>query len=199
MFLQTRSKCALVVAVCLVVLSAASRAAADSITLEWDGVDAQVTAPQNVNLTSSFTFDAWINPSSLANNPVVFEKGQDISNRVGLQVVSNGQIGGYLDSIGLFTVASPAGAIAANQFTHVAYVFDDAANQERLYVNGVQAGDKDTAAGKVPDAPAPGHDTSQTPLPMNGGGFALWGRAIRNYAIDYVSYFDSFATGVGGI
>lgn len=65
--------------------------------------------------------------------------------------------------------------------------------------NGVQAGDKDTAAGKVPDAPAKGHDTSATPLPMNGGGFALWAKAIRNYAVDFVSYFDQFATGVAGL
>lgn len=66
-------------------------------------------------------------------------------------------------------------------------------------VNGVQAGDKDTAAGKVPAGPAKGHDTSATPLPAGGGGYALWARAIRGYAIDYVSYFDRFAMGVGGL
>jgi len=66
-------------------------------------------------------------------------------------------------------------------------------------VNGVQAGKNDTAAGTVPDAPAKGHDTSKTPLPMNGAGYALWARAIRNYAVDYISYFDQFATGVAGL
>lgn len=66
-------------------------------------------------------------------------------------------------------------------------------------VNGVQAGEKDTAAGAVPAAPDKGHDTSQTPITMGGSGHALYGRAIRNYAVDYISFFDAFAKGVAGL
>jgi hypothetical protein len=61
MVLGTRSKCALVAAVCLMVLGAAGLAAADSITLQWDPTGAQVGYKVHVGVQSgSYTqhFDA---------------------------------------------------------------------------------------------------------------------------------------------
>src|SRR5688572_767280 len=52
MFLRTRSKCALMVAVCLVVLGATSRAAAESITLEWYPTGDQVGYTVHVGVQS---------------------------------------------------------------------------------------------------------------------------------------------------
>lgn len=66
-------------------------------------------------------------------------------------------------------------------------------------VNGVQAGPKDTAAGKVPDAPAKGHDTQGAMLPMGGGGAGIWAKAIRGYGADFVTYYDRIVTGAAGL
>jgi putative Ig domain-containing protein len=56
MFLKMRSKCAPMVAVCLLVLTASSRAAADSMTLEWDPIDGQVGYTVHVGQqTGSYT------------------------------------------------------------------------------------------------------------------------------------------------
>ena len=101
-----------------------------------DGVDDAVTAPQTIPITSSFTAEAWINPTSLQNNPVVFERSGGENDRIGLQILPDGTFGGYLDSPNQFNVIG--GTIPTNTFTHVVYLFDDAANSARLYVNGVQ-------------------------------------------------------------
>jgi len=52
MFLKMRSKCARMAAVCLVVLGATSRAAADSIALEWDPTGGQVGYKVHVGVQS---------------------------------------------------------------------------------------------------------------------------------------------------
>ncbi|MEP6901376.1 MAG: LamG-like jellyroll fold domain-containing protein [Actinomycetota bacterium] len=102
-----------------------------------DGIDDTVTAAQPNAITSSFTAEAWINPTSLAANPVIFERSDGtLTNRIGLQILSSGVIGGYMDSSAGFNVSG--GIIPINTFTHVIYLFDDAANSARLYVNGVQ-------------------------------------------------------------
>ncbi len=52
MFLKMRSKCARILAVCLIVLGATSRAAAESITLEWDPSGGQVGYKVHVGVQS---------------------------------------------------------------------------------------------------------------------------------------------------
>jgi hypothetical protein len=100
-----------------------------------DGSDDSVVAPATAALVSSFTVEAWINPSSLASNPVVFERGGSTVDRIGLQLLTSGTIGGYMDSNSGFNVSG--GSIPINGFTHIAYVLNDAANSASLYVNGV--------------------------------------------------------------
>ncbi len=86
-------------------------------------------------MNSSFTFETWINPTSLANNPVIFEKGTSLGVRIGLQALADGSLAGYFDGTS-YNITSAPGVIATNQFTHVAFVLDDAANELRLYANG---------------------------------------------------------------
>src|SRR5713101_2958472 len=65
-----------------------------------DGVAAFVDVPNspNLNITSSFTWDAWINPTSLINAPVIMSKEGSIPNRVGFEALASGALCGYFDS-----------------------------------------------------------------------------------------------------
>jgi Concanavalin A-like lectin/glucanases superfamily len=67
-----------------------------------DGSDDSVTVDQTPNSSNEITLDAWINPSTLnldeAVGPVVFEKGVDIFNRIGMQIKTDGSLCGYLNS-----------------------------------------------------------------------------------------------------
>ncbi len=102
-----------------------------------DGDNDTVTAPQTTGLTSSFTLDAWIKPDSLTGrNPVVFERGTSLNDRVGLQILGDGGLCAYFDST-TCSVVAPAGTITTGTFTHVALVMDDTSNQVRLYVDGM--------------------------------------------------------------
>lgn len=87
-------------------------------------------------LNSSFSFEAWVNAASLANAPVVFEKGAAVGNRVGLQVFADGTVCGYFDG-GTCTTYTGPGEVAANVWTHLALVHDCSAGRALVYVNGV--------------------------------------------------------------
>src|SRR5207244_12390574 len=54
------------------------------------GHDDSVAVAQTIETNSEITLDAWINPSTLSLGwpvgPVVFEKGTDIFNRIGMQI-----------------------------------------------------------------------------------------------------------------
>ena len=103
-----------------------------------DGVDDSVVAAQTPETDSEITLDAWIFPTSLSNaaiGPVIFEKGTAIANRIGVQVTTDGQLCGYLNS-DTFNVCSPAQTISDMQSAHVAVTFSNSAGEMRLYANG---------------------------------------------------------------
>jgi hypothetical protein len=104
-----------------------------------DGIDDFVSFPDsgNLNITSSFTWEAWINPASDTNSPVIMSKELEVGNRTGFELVSGGALCGYFDG-GFCSAVSPAGAVATGRFTHVAVVLDDAADEMRLYADGVR-------------------------------------------------------------
>lgn len=132
-----------------------------------DRIEIAGTSLQTLN--SSFTFEAWINPASLSGHPVVFQKGSPTLNRIGLQVTSAGQLGGYMDSGG-YTVSTAAGAIPTGVYSHVAFVFDDAANESRLYINGVLHAAAPEGRALMPNAGTLtiGNSTVSDPFPFNG-------------------------------
>jgi hypothetical protein len=63
-----------------------------------DGQDDSVTTNQTISTNNEITLDAWINPSTLSLGwpvgPVVFEKGADILNRIGMQIKTDGSLCG---------------------------------------------------------------------------------------------------------
>ena len=94
-----------------------------------------VPAAGNLDITFSFTLDAWINPESIANSPVILSKFNTVDDRVGLEVLADGSLCGYFGSS--CNAQSTGGLIRTGSFTHVAFVFDDTANRLELYVNGL--------------------------------------------------------------
>lgn len=87
---------------------------------------------------NSFTFEAWIKPTSVAGTMYIAVRGN----------VSGGSGGWYLRTIGTrldCTVdlptdsgaASPVGTLTSGSWTHVVFTYDDATKTCRLYANGV--------------------------------------------------------------
>lgn len=133
----------------------------------FDGIDDIALVPhvEALRIDSSFTIDLWVQPASLSGGPVLVSKELDTGNRVGLQVAADGTLGGYFDG-GAYNVATAAGTIAVGRYTHVAYVFDDAADTVSLYVDGAlaaSAAETRTPAGNDADLVF-GDSTSGAPL-----------------------------------
>ncbi|NIM52746.1 MAG: hypothetical protein GTN78_05450 [Gemmatimonadales bacterium] len=112
---------------------------ADAFNL--DGLDDFVNVPDDgsLNIESSFTWDAWINPNGLGNRPVIASKSAHDFNRVGFEVLADGSLCGYFDSPGC-TVFSFWPVVPTGVFTHVALVFDDGNDVLQLYANGALVG-----------------------------------------------------------
>lgn len=150
----------------------------------FDGVDDFVNVPHavNLNIQSSFTWDAWINPNSIGNSPVIASKSAATFNRVGFEVLSDGSLCGYFD-LHTCNIQSGPGVVTPGQFTHVAFVFDDVANTLRLYADGILVA---TAA----ETSSPAGNTASLTIGKSGifGGFEF------NGLIDEFEIFDRSLT-----
>jgi concanavalin A-like lectin/glucanase superfamily protein len=108
-----------------------------------NGVLAYVEAPISTpamntpGSSGSFTWEACVNPTSLANNPVVFSKELGPGNRAGLQINANGSICSYMNS-GSCAATSAPGVIATGHFARVTLLYDGSTNSFVTYVNGLQ-------------------------------------------------------------
>lgn len=113
-----------------------------------DGSSAYVEVPINTpafNFPVSFTWEAWINPTSLANNPVVFSKEDGINNRAGLQILPDGSLCSFTNS-GFCAAISAPGLISTCAFTKVTLLYDGSTNNLATYVNGSQVSSATVAA-----------------------------------------------------
>ncbi|MBX3101719.1 MAG: LamG domain-containing protein [Bacteroidetes bacterium] len=88
----------------------------------------------SLGITSSFTVECWVYLRTAGNYPVLVEKGTNVNQRFGLQVFATGELCGYISTS--CNVLAPAGSIPPQEWVHLAYVFDDATNQNTLYRNG---------------------------------------------------------------
>jgi Concanavalin A-like lectin/glucanases superfamily len=101
-------------------------------------VPINIAAMNNPGSLGSFTWEACVNPSSLANiNPVVFSKEASVGNRAGLQINSNGSLCSYMNS-GSCAATSAPGLVAPNTFTKVTLLYNGSTNNLVTYVNGLQ-------------------------------------------------------------
>jgi hypothetical protein len=115
----------------------------NSSFLSFDGNNDFVNAGTNssVNITSSMTVEAWINPSTSLgaswnrivhrNWPTGYFFGGKAGNTNALAVVLSGDLNACL---------SPDNTVVPGVWQHVAFVFDDIANTITIYHNGVVVG-----------------------------------------------------------
>jgi len=120
--------------------------------LVFDGVDDQVNIPALVDnsydLVGGGTVEFWVNPTTLSSSwtTVLGNRGSRNSGGVRFSFhLSATQIG--LDNgsaINTLDYAVPAGT---SNWTHLAFVMDDASSKTTVYVNGIQQGTIDGALG----------------------------------------------------
>ena len=106
--------------------------------LSFSGTVGNVTIPASptINLTSSFTISAWINPASLTGYRTVLIK--EVTGGCGywLQTAGNQISSGFSDGMFCRDHATTSVNLQAGTWYHVAAVFDDTANTYKIYLDG---------------------------------------------------------------
>ncbi|MCA9061860.1 MAG: DUF4347 domain-containing protein, partial [Planctomycetaceae bacterium] len=116
-------------------------------TLHFDGVDDFVTVADNaaLSITGALTVDAWINVESLPTGwaPIInkWQDGAVNERSYFITVKPTGQIQFLVSPDGISTSSvTSSSAVSLNEWTHVSGVFDAAAQELRLYIDGIQVG-----------------------------------------------------------
>lgn len=110
-----------------------------------DGVNDSVRIPHNANLNiqGSFSAEAWIFPRTLPNaGPRIFDKDSDsdLDNRWLLALNNDGtNVNSLTVAINSSAVVTPNNSISLNQWSHVAFTYNSATGDLKLFINGVQA------------------------------------------------------------
>lgn len=110
----------------------------------------------------SFTWEACVNPTSLADKPVVFSKEAavtGVNNRAGLQINPNGSLCSYMNA-GNCAITSSPGVVVTGQFSKLTMLYNGSTNNLVTYVNGVQVS---TVSVGLP------YNHSTAPAPFNIG------------------------------
>ena len=115
-------------------------------TLDFDGIDDNVTFRNQYNLTSPFSIEIWVKPSganALGNDQTIISKRSDNDRSTGYDLsLKNNILSFNWNSTG--TISSPY-AMGTSRWYHVAVIFDG--STYRLYVDGIQV---NSAAGTAP-------------------------------------------------
>jgi hypothetical protein len=94
----------------------------------------------SVNLPSTFTIDAWINPTDFSSQPMIVNKDDGITRSYYFEIGSSGQFGAeVITSAGDNQYLSASGAVVTNTWQHVAMTYDGSAGPDqkiKFYVNG---------------------------------------------------------------
>lgn len=100
---------------------------------EFDGVDDHVDSATDINFTSSFTIETWINGDSFSNAPIFISSGDGSTVDWYARVGSTGYMQvGYTGG----NSTDSTTVIETGEWYYLAYVHDDSANEDRFYVNG---------------------------------------------------------------
>jgi hypothetical protein len=107
--------------------------------LSFDGVDDRVSIPDapSLDLTAGVTLEAWVNPTNVGGWRMIVAKTTNGTPNNYFLALDDG-----VPTFGFFNTGwrehTGGAALPLNTWTHVAATFSDAANQVRLYVNGVE-------------------------------------------------------------
>ncbi len=92
-----------------------------------------------INLTGSFTLEAWVNPSTLSGlSKGIFAKGSSLGSslKYGLRVQSSGRVD-LVTNGSLRLVSTPAHPVKINEWTHVSATYNNSTNKFSIYINGI--------------------------------------------------------------
>jgi len=125
--------------------------------LRFDGVNDYVEIADNAALSGaagkSITVEAWVKPEAVnGNRPIAHKYLDGRTKDWGIQV-SDGALEAAIESGG-DNWSAQAGSIPAGVWSHVAFAFDNAANIARLFINGVEVGQK-VLSKDMPNSAAP--------------------------------------------
>jgi hypothetical protein len=105
--------------------------------LSFNGSSGNVTVPNSasLNFSSSYTLEAWVNPTALNAYQTVLIK--EVTGGCGywLQTTGNRIASGFSNG-GCREFVSTTPTVPLNQWSHLAAVFNDTANTYTLYLNG---------------------------------------------------------------
>jgi len=93
----------------------------------------------SLNLTSDFTFEAWVNPelTGISSKGIIAKGGTlGTSLRYGLRLLNTGRINLFTNGVQRLTSKSST-LIQSNEWTHISASYESASNTFKIYVNGV--------------------------------------------------------------
>ncbi len=171
-----------------------------------NGVDqfVAVGSPPSLDLTGSFTLEAWVNVSTLSEGQlaaVVTKWGQSTSlDCYGLWLVKSGGVIRALTAVGVAGVGDggmTGGTVPQGRWTHVAATYDSASGTNVLFVNGQQVATRTKPGGTFasPKDLLIGREDSTAPRPFHGSidEVAIFARALTPAEVQNV-----FAAGGAG-
>ena len=125
----------------------------------FDGSDDYVLVndANNLDVTTTFTFSAWVNASTLASGDYyIFSKdgvGSDTTGAFGFFLQSGGRVCYETNNLGDGNICSDSDAVFSNGWYHVVATYDSAILSKPIfYVNGIQQGYFNTRTTVSPSA-----------------------------------------------
>ena len=123
--------------------------------LAFNGSSGNVTIPHTSSLSfsSSYTLEAWVKPSALSGYQTILIKEQTGGCAYWLQTTGNKISSGFASG-GCREHVNSSPNLALNQWSHLAAVFNDAANTYTLYLNGTAVATQSETSVPVPTSQA---------------------------------------------
>ena len=102
----------------------------------FNGTTSYISVPHSttLNITGSFTIDAWVKPNNVSSSQIILQKRAVSANGYTLYL-SNGKVSIRTNSSTRLTGKT---VIPINQWTHIAGSFDSSSDLFSVFVNGVQ-------------------------------------------------------------
>jgi hypothetical protein len=104
-------------------------------------------------LSSSYTLEAWVKPTALSGYQTVLIKEATSGCGYWLQTAGTAISSGFKNG-GCREHSANSPPLAVNQWSHLAAVFDDAANTYTLYINGTAVSTQSETTAPVPNTQA---------------------------------------------
>ncbi len=139
--------------------------------LSFDGGAGKVTIPNSsqLSLATSYTLEAWVNPTSLAGYQTILMKEQTSGCGYWLQTADTRISSGFNDG-GCIEHLSNGPPIPLGQWSHLAAVFNNATDTYTLYLNGTAIASSSETDAPVPNTQALVFGQSS----CSGCGFERW-------------------------